>query len=804
MKRPSFNQGLTQLYWLFGFVFCFFCSSSILVAAKPAVRGTGKGEQVGQFLQQVGVHYSEKEGLPSNDVYSLAVDKTIYAGTSNGIARFDGSGWATILKTESPVVALAASGDKVYYATKQKIGQIGPNSTEKSIATLREGVEITEILLTPQGLFIGSNEGLYLLPGESSEQTEVSAVNKLLSEGTEIRQLAYSETAGLAIASSSGLILYSPTEQKAHRVHAETGAGGWFLHDVRAVGFTSDNRLCFAKPQGVGFETEEGWKLLTGSEGLPYNDFTALAVGPQDDVWYATHIGAVHRYDDIWEYRQGRRWLMDDDIRDVVVNKAGEAWFATGKGVSRIELRPMTLREKADFFDAEIDMYHKRTEYGYVDTVRMPEPGVKTVDNQKHDSDNDGLWTSMYGAAESFAYAATKSPEAKKRANDAFRAIGFLSEVPQGGEHSPPHGFPARTILPIDGRNPNEHDSVEHDIKRRERDPDHLWKVLDPRWPVSADGKWYWKTDTSSDELDGHYFFYGAYYDHVAETEEEKAYCRKVVDRVTTHLIENDYALVDHDGKPTRWGQFGPHVINTDEMTDLRGLNAISLLSYLLTAHHVTGDPKFREHYEKLLYEHHYFTNVLHPKFQIGPASGNQSDDEMAFMCYYNLFQYETDPKLIKQYTRSMNRYFLLEQYELCPLFNFIYALNYYSTRFYWPEKIHEGVVPEAVDSLKRYPLDRFNWGIKNSHRLDMVHVGRHVIRFDNRGYRNNGFALPIDERFVEHWNHDPFRMDTGGNGTELADGASYLLPYYMGLYHGYIIEGPESEGAKAGGSAEE
>ncbi|MCJ7638688.1 MAG: hypothetical protein MUO70_02185, partial [Euryarchaeota archaeon] len=37
------------------------------------------------------------------------------------------------------------------------------------------------------------------------------------------------------------------------------------------------------------------------------------------------------------------------------------------------------------------------------------------------DSDNDGLWTSMYGAGECFAYAATKDPKAKERATNPDR-----------------------------------------------------------------------------------------------------------------------------------------------------------------------------------------------------------------------------------------------------------------------------------------------------------------------------------------------------------------------------------------------
>ena len=46
---------------------------------------------------------------------------------------------------------------------------------------------------------------------------------------------------------------------------------------------------------------------------------------------------------------------------------------------------------------------------------------------------------------------------------------------------------------------------------------------------------------------------------------------------------------------------------------------------------------------------------------------------------------------------------------------------------------------------------------------------------------------LPIDERFVGHWNHDPWALNYVGTGTRVADGASFLLPYYLGLYYRFI-----------------
>src|ERR1044072_5339331 len=58
-----------------------------------------------------------------------------------------------------------------------------------------------------------------------------------------------------------------------------------------------------------------------------------------------------------------------------------------------------------------------------------------------------------------------------------------------------------------------------------------------------------------------------------------------------------------------------------------------------------------------------------------------------------------------------------------------------------------------------------------------------------SRGYRVNGKVVPVDERYVGHWNHDPWRLDQAGDGRSLGDGASYLLPYYLGRYAGLVRE---------------
>ena len=55
----------------------------------------------------------------------------------------------------------------------------------------------------------------------------------------------------------------------------------------------------------------------------------------------------------------------------------------------------------------------------------------------------------------------------------------------------------------------------------------------------------------------------------------------------------------------------------------------------------------------------------------------------------------------------------------------------------------------------------------------------------------SDGKVLPVDERMVFHWNLDPFALDHKGSGARLADGTSFLLPYYMALHHGVIAASP-------------
>ncbi|MFM8617741.1 MAG: two-component regulator propeller domain-containing protein [Opitutaceae bacterium] len=617
-----------------------------------------------------------------------------------------------------------------------------------------------------------------------------------LPAGTRLAQLALSRTGEKVAATDRGLLRLGASGWE--NIIVSDGLGRrWAADNVAGAVFDSADQLWFATKAGVGVKTPAGWRFFVGKDGLPWNEFTALAAGPDGDVWFGTTRGAIRWDGTGFHYRQGPRWLPDDHVRGVAVDRDGTAWFATGSGLGGIARRGMTLAAKAEFYETEIERHIKRTPYGYIAEAPLRVPGDRASAG-RHDSDNDGLWTAMYGAGECFAFGATRDPAAKQRARQAFEALRFLQTVTQGGPHSPPRGYVARTILPGDGADPNTGRLAQDREKQKD---DALWKVYEPRWPRSADGTWYWKSDTSSDELDGHYFFYPLYHDLVAESESERAEVRAVVRDLTDHLIAHGFTLTDHDGRPTRWGMYRPEVLNRDpNWWAERGLNSLSLLAYLAVARHVTGDAKYDAVARELIDRHGFAQNLLYPKVQSGPGSGNHSDDEMAFMCFYSLLRYSRDEALLNVVRTAFYAYWQNEAPEMNPFFNYAYAavcdgrvmLNQWGT---FPLSPYGDWRGDSLATLRGFPLDRLNWPLRNAHRLDVVRLPLAQSRDfyepgnEGRGHRRDGRVLPVENRHFNHWNTDPWQLDYGGRGDVLGSGTVFLLPYYLGLYHGYIAK---------------
>lgn len=744
-------------------------------SAAPEQAGVPVAPQT--FRQESSLAFTTANGLASDDVRFITVDA---AGAPVAFAggvwhRLDGDQWR-------PVPAgPGGPGDRLPLPFTDEWLPVAAGDVVQWITSGSPG-RVTAIV-TGNAILVRETGGAFASPSPGPPGT--------------IRQAARSPDGIWHVGTTKGLFRAAGGGEWVRLPVLDDSGRDWTAGEVLGLDWDSRGRLWLASRAGAARSTPDGWEFFEGKEGLPWNGFTCVAAGASGEVWFGTRLGVIRFEDGDWHYRQGPRWLPDDAVRQIAVTPSGDAWIATAGGVGLIQRLEMSLAAKAEYYESEIERHIKRTRFGYVSEARLRVPGDRET-AEPGDSDNDGLWTAMYGAGECFAHAATADERALARAKAAFEALRFLQKVTENGPHSPPKGYVARTIRSTDPPDPNR-GRLESD-RRFQAERDRLWKVYEPRWPKSADGRWFWKSDTSSDELDGHYFFYGLYHEHCAKTDSEKERVREVVRDLTNHLLEHDFVLMEHDGRPTRWAIYRPAMLNGDpDWWVERGLNSLSILSYLAVAERVTGETRYADAARELIENHHYDQNLMYPKAQSGVGSGNQSDDEMAFMCFYNLLRYSRDEDLKRKALAAFYRYWTWEQPERNPFFHFAYAAHGLGATGQTPWQTFslapwDGWHRDAVDTLYGFPLDRRNWSHRNSHRLDLIRLPRQqsrdpLVSGDNshRGHRVDGRVLPVENRHFGHWNTDPWHLDYGGNGNELASGTVFLLPYYMGLYHGFI-----------------
>ncbi|MFN6202037.1 MAG: hypothetical protein ACK496_06080 [Acidobacteriota bacterium] len=484
---------------------------------------------------------------------------------------------------------------------------------------------------------------------------------------------------------------------------------------------------------------------------LPVTPVTVIKQADEQTVYLGTARGLIrystHPGEIPIRYLAGKRWLADDQVLGIGLGERNaatgenEVWIETAAGYSRISEKLTTLAAKARLFEERIRLRHVR--HGMTSDSILTRPG-DTSSNRTVSSDNDGLWTALYVAAECFRYKVTGETEARQFARQGMDALIRLEEI----TNHP--GFPARSFI------------------RKGEDI----QPTDGEWHDTPDGLWRWKGDTSSDEIAGHYFVYPIYYDLVAD-ETEKVKLRAVISRITDHILDHNYQLVDLDGKRTLWGWWGPDAIWNDATET--GLRALHLLAHLRVAIHMTGNARYQKAYDELITRHKYHLLTRNQKINY-PGYINHSDDELAFISYYPLLQYEKDPQLRVAYLDSLDRAWQVERPERIPLWNFIYAAS--SNK---PDYDRA----ESLRTLREIPLDQIEWKVTNSHRAD---IPRDLLA-DRFGRAQALVVLPYDELPMSKWNGNPYRLDGGSDGRREDDGAYFLLPYWMGRYHKLIGE---------------
>jgi manganese-dependent ADP-ribose/CDP-alcohol diphosphatase len=550
--------------------------------------------------------------------------------------------------------------------------------------------------------------------------------------------------------------LYSSDGGDGFTRHPSYGVDGPLSNRIMGLAVDARGTLWAATPAGLSSRDAAGtWNVIRGRQGLPWEALTAISIAGED-LWIGSTRGLIlyrpYAEGRQWFYRAGQRYLPDDHVtRVVALGSGGElpapaVYVETASGATVISEEPRTLHGKAEHLLGEL--LSRKMRLGMTSPPRYDDP-YSQANPVWEPQPSDGLWNSYHITSMSLAYALTGEERYKAAAKASMESMYLLQNV------TGIKGLVARTVVAAD-------------------DPYVEKARTQENWHETADKKYWWRDDVSSDQLDGHYFAFYTYYEHIAKHDPaEKERLIAQIRQVTDYILDHGYQVPDWDGEKTLWGWFDPISLNEEHIHYLEsGIYSLMMLSFLKTTHYITGDEKYQAHYVDLIQNHGYLSNLLLQK-KLWPDEMNHSDDQLSAICFYPFLQIEHDPVLRDAVHRSLRRHALIERDERNSLMAMVYA----------SVDPGDAEVEGAIQTLREMPLDRRTWGQFNSHRADVIFDTRPSVR----GRDILLETVPADERQFERWNQDPYQADTPGDGRLDGAGVHYMLAYWLGRYHGVI-----------------
>lgn len=381
--------------------------------------------------------------------------------------------------------------------------------------------------------------------------------------------------------------------------------------------------------------------------------------------------------------------------------------------------------------------------------------------------------------------------------------------------------------------------------------PERLWTDMIAHTGHSVSDIMY-KADTSQDELIGHFFMYKLAYDVFKDEDPELTNILiDTVDNICQHITDNGYMMVDGNGQPNTWIKFNREFFLHSQQMGGSPLSAAICLSMFKTASYITGYQKWENEYRMCALDESYEYAKLLPQYNIQTKLYmvnylskvglgwlvklmnedtisiltrmflNYSDEELAMLAYYNLFQLETDEELLSIYRDGIDNWWKSISYEENPLWYYIYQLAYPDKQI--KDAYDNNILDTASWTLSRHPmlhiryctsnrnrddigvfdLDYYIFGIdtdispvtvdlrKTDSKLakkvkegkspfDLIHV---IVNADKLEY---GIMAP-DERNIFKYGHTPYFANSNYRDDRHDGCETYSLPYWLGRYHNML-----------------
>lgn len=511
-------------------------------------------------------------------------------------------------------------------------------------------------------------------------------------------------------------------------------------NDIIAFG----NRTYIGTKRGLAELRGAALTDIRGKDGLPVEATSCLAPGFDHDLWIGTERGAIRMTKEgDFHYFSAGKWLPGQRVYSISADDHS-VYIATDKGIGIIRYEPFTLQKKADWFEKHVE------DWGYRRLGFIQYAYKKDGEWIREITDNDGSHTSVYLTAMCYKYAVTRDESDRQKAVDAFKSMLWLHKI------TGRKGFIARSIWAVNG------DADDMSLSGS--------GGLPAKWYETPDGKWFWKGDTSSDEVTSHFYAVSLFHDLVARGK-EKEEARNHIRDMAAYIIDCNWTMHDMDGKPTRWARWNPEYLLRPYGYMDRGLNGLEALSYMRAASVLTGgEQKFEDGYQQLV-DWGYPKNTIRQKNTFPPEDIAPWDDDLAFMSYYTLLKYEKDPVLRSVYLRSLERTWAVKRIDQFPWFNFVYSAL----------TENDGDFEKTMKFMREWTLDPRNHSFYNAHRDDL---------FVEKGYTSYDGTVKIfspREVYIGLDGRRPANIDNSSNGNDVKPPVAYIRSYWMGRYYGFI-----------------
>jgi len=715
----------------------------------------------GQFRQFDKKFITAENGINVENVNSVAfLGETLFVSADGCLYEY----------SDGKMKKLSAKADRIFSEDGRLFVSSGNNLGELKGGKIKKIAEFDSAVLDislalDNSLWLITEKNLYLF--SDGEFTKVVGIPEdTVCLAAKDNKSKYGETVYIGC-TTEGLL--SMKGKRRHFAEMTPDMSGVLSKKVNCLSLDGMGHLWVGTDEGLNiYDGRNYWYNGNDFYSVPAGSFNDMCFTSDGKKYFATNTGVITLIEGKISYFSYGAWLMHPTVTKIAVSENGTVAAVTPRGISVITNKLMTLAEKAAHYDEMAVKYFTRNEgyqvsrelrkYGDLDSGWLP------------NSDNDGLFTGVYCASQCFRYKVTGDEKAKENAKRAVEAMIKLTEI------TGKKGFTARATR----------HSYEENFGTGNREEWHY---------CENNPEMEWLGETSSDEMTGHYFAYGVYFDLVADKKEKKKIA-EVVKTITDHIIENNFHLTDVDGVPTTWANWEPDLLNNDDRWFYeRGTNSLEILSFLKTTYHVTGEEKYNKVYEMLVEKHHYAMNCM--QYKVEDAHLAHIDDQLDFINIYPLIVY-TDNEAHKEiFKMGLTHHFDYERVERSPFFNIVYGAltdNYCD-------------IENAAKSLSEMNLDLIRWPTYNSHRKDIVwddeqaEMGcppqlKYPVEYSARvlvHYDGNQFVCDSGaEEFVNINSKTVNRTATlpgtaGANGKRAEMPYIYLLPYWMGRYYGLL-----------------